>query len=102
MRLLLCSSIALKKGWAGVRVEAAAQARDSGRRLWPSRGPCCGSSRSPCLNSFWPVQEGQAWKEAQGAPYDLKAFHEAFLAQGTAPVKYIRQALLPQGKNDER
>lgn len=44
----------------------------------------------------------EAWKEALGAQYDLKAFHETFLAQGTAPVKYIRQALLPQGKNDER
>ena len=44
----------------------------------------------------------EAWKERQGAGYNLKAFHEAFLAQGTAPVKYIRQALLPQGKNDER
>jgi hypothetical protein len=35
-----------------------------------------------------------AWQEKQGARYRLKDFHEAFLAQGTAPVRYIRQALI--------
>lgn len=35
-----------------------------------------------------------AWKEKMGDRYALKAFHEAFLAQGTAPVKYIREVML--------
>lgn len=35
-----------------------------------------------------------AYAEKMGADYSLKAFHEAFLSQGTAPVKYIRQVML--------
>ncbi len=33
-------------------------------------------------------------KKQMGAKFDLKQFHEKFLSYGSAPVKYIRQAML--------
>lgn len=36
------------------------------------------------------------YKKAKGDQYSLKAFHDAFLAQGCAPIKLVRQALLEQ------
>ncbi|MEO8733602.1 MAG: DUF885 domain-containing protein, partial [Flavobacteriales bacterium] len=36
----------------------------------------------------------EAYKQKMGAAYSLKAFHEAFLSHGAAPVKYIREAML--------
>lgn len=33
-------------------------------------------------------------KSKQGAKFDLKKFHEQFLSYGSAPVKYIRKAML--------
>jgi uncharacterized protein (DUF885 family) len=35
-----------------------------------------------------------AYKQKMGDAYSLKAFHEAFLSHGAAPVKYIREAML--------
>ncbi|MGV9011620.1 MAG: DUF885 domain-containing protein [Flavobacteriales bacterium] len=35
-----------------------------------------------------------AYKKKMGNSYSLKDFHEAFLSYGTAPVKYIREAML--------
>ena len=36
----------------------------------------------------------EAYRQKMGEAYSLKAFHEAFLSHGTAPVKYIREAML--------
>jgi uncharacterized protein (DUF885 family) len=36
------------------------------------------------------------YKKAKGSQYSLKNFHDSFLAQGCAPVKLVRQALLNQ------
>jgi uncharacterized protein (DUF885 family) len=35
-------------------------------------------------------------KQKQGKEFDLKAFHEKFLSYGSAPVKYIRELMLPK------
>ncbi|WP_426062127.1 DUF885 domain-containing protein [Hymenobacter sp. B1770] len=35
-------------------------------------------------------------KQKQGKAFDLKSFHEKFLSYGSAPVKYIRELMLPQ------
>ncbi|SFP82223.1 DUF885 domain-containing protein [Hymenobacter arizonensis] len=35
-------------------------------------------------------------KQKQGKDFDLKSFHEKFLSYGSAPVKYIRELMLPQ------
>lgn len=70
LRLLLsCSSLALKKGWAGARLEAAAQAQGSGLRLRSAlpRG-LPGILQEPLPDSLCPVREAQAWERAQGEP----------------------------------
>jgi len=36
----------------------------------------------------------EEWKKAQGAAYTLKGFNEKFLSYGSAPVKYIKEAML--------
>jgi uncharacterized protein (DUF885 family) len=33
-------------------------------------------------------------KEREGAKFDLKRFHERFMAQGTLPSGYVREVLL--------
>ncbi|MFC7668640.1 DUF885 family protein [Hymenobacter humi] len=35
-------------------------------------------------------------KKQQGKNFNLKAFHEQFLSYGSAPVKYIRELMLPK------
>jgi uncharacterized protein (DUF885 family) len=37
-------------------------------------------------------------KKKQGDKFNLKAFHEKFLSYGSAPVKYIRELMLEDGK----
>jgi uncharacterized protein (DUF885 family) len=34
------------------------------------------------------------YKRMKGAQYTLQAFHDAFLAQGTPPIRIVRRALL--------
>jgi len=34
------------------------------------------------------------YKKMKGAQYTLQGFHDAFLQQGTPPVKLVRKALL--------
>ncbi len=34
------------------------------------------------------------YKKLKGAQYTLEGFHDAFLAQGTPPIKIVRRALL--------
>jgi len=34
------------------------------------------------------------YKKSKGSDYSLKNFHDAFLAQGCAPIKIVREALL--------
>jgi len=36
----------------------------------------------------------EAWKKDQGDNYNLKDFNEKFLSYGSAPVKYIKEAML--------
>ncbi|MGN6178281.1 MAG: DUF885 domain-containing protein [Mucilaginibacter sp.] len=36
----------------------------------------------------------EAWKKDQGVNYSLKTFNEKFLSYGSAPVKYIKEAMM--------
>jgi uncharacterized protein (DUF885 family) len=36
----------------------------------------------------------EAWKKDQGVNYTLKGFNEKFLSYGSAPVKYIKEAMM--------
>lgn len=36
------------------------------------------------------------YKKAKGDKFNLKEFHDAFLAEGVPPIKLVRQALLPE------
>jgi uncharacterized protein (DUF885 family) len=36
----------------------------------------------------------EAYKKAQGDAYNLKTFNEKFLSYGSAPVKYIKEAMM--------
>ena len=36
----------------------------------------------------------EAYKKDQGDSYNLKAFNEKFLSYGSAPVKYIKEAMM--------
>src|SRR6202000_2341003 len=36
----------------------------------------------------------EEWKKAQGDKYTLKDFNEKFLSYGSAPVKYIKEAMM--------
>ena len=36
----------------------------------------------------------EAWKKDQGDKYSLKDFNEKFLSYGSAPVKYIKEAMM--------
>lgn len=36
----------------------------------------------------------EAWKKDQGVNYSLKAFNEKFLSYGSAPVKFIKEAMM--------
>ena len=38
----------------------------------------------------------EAYKKQKGATYQLKDFNERFLSYGSAPVKYIRELMLPK------
>lgn len=42
------------------------------------------------------MQLRDEYKKAKGDTYTVKQFNEAFLGYGSAPVKYIRELLLPQ------
>ncbi|MFN8237630.1 MAG: DUF885 domain-containing protein [Chitinophagales bacterium] len=42
------------------------------------------------------IQLREAYQKAKGSDYTLKQFNEAFLSYGSAPVKYIKEQLLPQ------
>jgi uncharacterized protein (DUF885 family) len=41
-------------------------------------------------------------KKEQGPAFNLKNFHEKFLSYGSAPVKYIKELMLKEGKNKKR
>jgi len=41
-------------------------------------------------------------KKMQGAQFNLKAFHEKFLSYGSAPVKYIRELMLEEMKENSQ
>ena len=41
-----------------------------------------------------------AWKKKQGSKYKLKEFNEKFLSYGSAPVKYIKEAMMADPKID--
>jgi uncharacterized protein (DUF885 family) len=66
-----------------------------------------GASRAIYRYSKWPTQAitynlgkneiaglRAAMKEREGAKFDLKRFHERFMAQGTLPSGYVREVLL--------
>lgn len=36
----------------------------------------------------------EEWKERKGVEYDIRKFHEQFLAYGSSPVRYIRELML--------
>jgi uncharacterized protein (DUF885 family) len=36
----------------------------------------------------------EAWKKDQGDKYTLKGFNERFLSYGSAPIKYIKDAMM--------
>lgn len=42
----------------------------------------------------------EAWKKKQGAKYKLKEFNEKFLSYGSAPIKYIKEAMMTDPKID--
>ena len=42
----------------------------------------------------------EAWKKDQGTSYSLKAFNEKFLSYGSAPVKYIKEAMMHKETKD--
>lgn len=43
-----------------------------------------------------------AWKKKQGSKYKLKDFNEKFLSYGSAPVKYIKEAMMADPKIDTK
>ena len=42
----------------------------------------------------------ELWKKDQGVNYTLKAFNEKFLSYGSAPVKYIKEAMMKKDTHD--